>query len=102
MSSAPLIRPLVPAMALFALGVSSALAAEPVPLAAQGCVGCHGPRGTGSDAIPRIAGRPAPDIVSQMQAFATNQRAGTIMGRITRGYTDAEIAAIAAYFAAQR
>lgn len=88
-------------MAALALG-SAAGAAEPVPLAAQGCVGCHGPRGTGSDTIPRIAGRPVSDISSQMQAFAANQRPGTIMGRISRGYTDAEIAAIAAYFSAQK
>lgn len=77
-------------------------AAEPVPLAAQGCAGCHGVRGTGADPIARLAGRPASEISGQMTAFATNQRPGTIMGRIARGYTDEQIAAIAAYFAAQR
>lgn len=92
----------------FLLGVAIALpsiaahAAEPVPLAAQGCVGCHGVRGTGSDPTPRIAGRPASEITAQMQAFATNQRAGTIMGRIARGYTEADVAAIATYFSAQK
>lgn len=77
-------------------------AAEPVPLAAQGCIGCHGVRGTGSDPIPRIAGRPAAEIAMQMNAFAANQRPSTIMGRIARGYTEADIAAVAAYFAAQK
>jgi sulfide dehydrogenase cytochrome subunit len=79
-----------------------ARAAEPVPLPAQGCVGCHGVRGTGSIPIPPIAGRPAIEIVGTMKAFAANERPGTIMGRIARGYTEADIAAIAAYFAAQR
>jgi cytochrome c553 len=78
------------------------IAAEPVPLAAQGCVGCHGVRGTGSDPMPRIAGRPVAEISAQMKAFAANERPGTIMGRIARGYTDEQIAAVAAYFAAQR
>jgi sulfide dehydrogenase cytochrome subunit len=35
-----------------------------------------------------------------MRAFAANERPGTIMGRIARGYTEAEIAALAAHFAA--
>jgi sulfide dehydrogenase cytochrome subunit len=78
------------------------MAAEPVPLAAQGCVGCHGVRGTGSIPTPAIAGRPASETIGAMKAFAANERPGTIMGRIARGYTEADIAAIAAYFAAQR
>lgn len=98
----PRVRLLPALLPLLAAASAAVAAAEPVPLAAQGCVGCHGPRGTGSDPIPRIAGRPAGDITNQMKAFASNQRPGTIMGRITRGYTDAEIAAIAAYFAAQQ
>ena len=85
-----------------ALAPGQATAAEPVPLAAQGCVGCHGVRGTGSDPIPRLSGRPAAEIAMQMNAFASNQRPGTIMGRIARGYSEADIAAIAAYFAAQK
>jgi len=88
--------------AALALPSMAASAAEPVPLAAQGCVGCHGVRGTGFDPTPRIAGRPASEISAQMQAFASNQRAGTIMGRIARGYTEADIAAIAAYFSTQK
>jgi len=89
------------AMALVAL-TPAAFAAEPVPLAAQGCVGCHGVRGTGSGAIPGIAGRPAAEITTSMNAFRANARPGTIMGRIARGYSEADIAAIAAYFATAR
>ena len=85
-----------------AFAPSALFAAEPVPLSAQGCVGCHGVRGTGSDPTPRIAGRPAAEIVSQLKAVASNQRPGTIMGRIARGYSDADIVAIAAYFSAQK
>lgn len=36
-----------------------------------------------------------------MLAFRANERPATIMGRIARGYTDAEIAALAAQFAPQ-
>ncbi len=68
-------------------------------LAAQGCLGCHGLGGTGSAPVPGIAGRPAADLSAAMVAFRANERPGTIMGRIARGYTDAEIAALAAHFA---
>jgi cytochrome c553 len=97
-------RPILAGAAVMALAAfaTGARAAEPVPLAAQGCVGCHGVRGTGSGAIPGIAGRPAIEIAATMNAFRANERAGTIMGRIARGYSEAEIAAIAAYYATSR
>lgn len=79
---------------------SGSVAAEPAP--AWGCVGCHGVRGTGAPPIPAIAGRSATDIVGIMRAFAAQERSGTIMGRIAAGYTEAEIVAVAAWFAAQR
>lgn len=70
------------------------------PLAAQGCLGCHGPGGAGQPPIVGIAGRPAAETEALLKAFRANERPGTIMGRIARGYSDAEIAAAAAYFAA--
>jgi cytochrome subunit of sulfide dehydrogenase len=69
------------------------------PLAAQGCLGCHGPQGAGIGSVPGLAGRDQAELVAQMRAFRANERPGTIMGRIARGYTDAEIIATAAYFA---
>ena len=89
-------------IAAIMLSGATCFAAEPAPLAAQGCVGCHGVRGAGSDAVVALAGRSAGDIATAMKAFRANERPGTIMGRIARGYTDAEIAAIADYFASVR
>jgi cytochrome subunit of sulfide dehydrogenase len=83
-----------------ALGVLLLAAAGPAPLPAQGCLGCHGPEGRGSGAVPALAGREAAEIIAAMQAFQAGQRPATIMDRIARGYTAAEIAAVAAYFAA--
>ena len=71
------------------------------PLAAQGCLGCHGPQGAGIGSVPGLAGRPQAELVAQMAAFRANERPGTIMGRIARGYTEAETLAVAAYFAQQ-
>ena len=71
------------------------------PLAAQGCVGCHGPNGAGIGGVPGLAGRDRAELIAQMNAFRANERPATIMGRIARGYTEAEIIATAEYFARQ-
>lgn len=72
------------------------------PLAVEGCVGCHGPNSGGSGSIAGIAGRDAREISTALLAFRAGERSGTIMGRIAKGYTDDEIAAIAAYLAGLR
>src|SRR3712207_8539135 len=74
----------------------------PAPLAAEGCLGCHGPGGAGSGGIPAIAGRDAAELRALMAAFRANERTATIMGRVARGYTEPEIAAVAEHFAGQR
>jgi len=82
-------------------GLTGPVAAQ-APLAAQGCVGCHGPDGRGGGSTPGLAGRPADELTALMVAFRANERPGTIMGRIARGYTDAEIAAVSQHFAGVR
>jgi cytochrome c553 len=37
-----------------------------------------------------------------MRAFKSGARPQTVMGRIARGFTDAEVGAVAAWFAQQR
>jgi len=83
-------------------GGAAGTPAAPAPLAAQGCIGCHGPNGTGSGGTPAITGRDRAEFAATMAAFRANERQGTIMNRIARGYTDAEIAAMASHFAAIR
>jgi len=81
---------------------ASAPAWAQAPLAPQGCIACHGQAGAGSPPIPALAGRPKADIEAAMLAFRKNERPNSIMGRIARGYTDAEITTVAAWFAAQK
>ena len=64
------------------------------------CFNCHGAEGRGHSAIPPLAGLPAAYIVEQMNAFKAGTRQATLMHQLAKGYTDAEIAAAAAYFAA--
>ncbi len=66
---------------------------------AQNCFVCHGPGAKGSLAIVALAGRPKELIAQQMLAFKADQRPGTIMNRIAKGYGDEQIAAIAEFVA---
>jgi cytochrome c553 len=66
------------------------------------CTGCHPASSQVASPVPRLAGLERAAIVRAMNEFRTRQRAGTVMDRIARGFTDAEIEAIAAWYAAQR
>jgi sulfide dehydrogenase cytochrome subunit len=79
----------------------SAAALEP-PAGASSCSGCHAVRRGVHTAVPPLAGRPAADIVAQMHAFKSGQKASTVMQRIAKGFTDAEVEAIAAWYAQQK
>ncbi len=54
-----------------------------------------------SIATAAAAGRKAEEIVAQMRAFRSGQRDATVMDRIAKGYSDAEVDAIAAWYEAQ-
>ena len=52
--------------------------------------------------MPRLINRNPGDIVAAMEGFKSGQLPGTVMGRIAKGFTDAEIKAIAIWYGAQR
>ena len=71
-------------------------------LAAQ-CAQCHGTNGHALDgaAVPGLAGLPAPYLVAQMKSFKAGTRAGSVMPQLAKGFSDAQINILAAFFAAQ-
>jgi cytochrome c553 len=85
------------ALALTGLG----FAAEAPPGAAS-CSGCHPAKAGVSSAVPRLNGRDPAQIVTAMQEFRTGGRPATVMDRIAKGFSDDEIKAIAAWYAAQK
>lgn len=68
------------------------------------CANCHGTNGKTVDgsSVPALAGMPAGYVVEQMKAFKAGTRTATVMHQIAKGYNDAQIEAIAGYFAAQK
>jgi sulfide dehydrogenase cytochrome subunit len=88
------------AVATAPIAAAHAASPEPPPGAAS-CSGCHA-AGTKVDTpVPRLAGRKGADIVTEMQAFKTGQKPSTVMDRIAKGFSDAEIQAIADWYAEQ-
>jgi cytochrome subunit of sulfide dehydrogenase len=51
--------------------------------------------------VPGLAGLPASYIADQMKAFKAGTRPATVMHQLAKGYSDAQIDQLAAYFAAQ-
>jgi sulfide dehydrogenase cytochrome subunit len=88
---------------IVALWLSGTGAAETVPARgvalAYTCVTCHGPEGHSQGAIPSLATLSSADIVTALQAFRAETRPSTVMHRIARGLDDADITAVATYFA---
>jgi cytochrome c553 len=95
--------PKVVAAAIGVLSIAAAVvaSAEP-PAGAVSCSGCHPASAKVTSPVPRLAGQDRAAIVRAMQDFRSGQRAGTVMDRIAKGFTDDEIQALAEWFAAQK
>ena len=63
------------------------------------CAICHG---TNAGGLPNLAGQPGDYIAKQLRDFRDGKRPATIMHQISKGYTEPQIDALAAYFAAQK
>ena len=74
--------------------------AATVAVLAASCVSCHGPDGRSSTAIPSIAGQPESRLLARLQSFkAAAAPEATIMTRLIKGYDEAQIQALARWFA---
>jgi len=66
---------------------------------AHTCAGCHGTNGSSvGPASPSIAAFEVETFVEMMEAFQADDRPGTVMNRIAKGYSEAEITAMAEFF----
>ncbi len=84
-----------------ALAGAAHAAAPEAPPGASACSGCHAASANVETPVPRLVGKNPSEIVAAMQAFRNGQRPATIMDRIAKGFSDAEIEAIANWYAEQ-
>ena len=93
------------ALSAAALAVSaSAFAAPPTPgMLSNACAGCHGAHGASAGpSMPSLANQSKEAIVVAMKKFKSGERPGTIMGRLAKGYSDADFVAMGDFFSKQK
>ena len=88
-------------IACVSIAAATVASAEP-PAGAAACSGCHPSSARGPSPVARLAGRDRAEIIKAMQEFRSGERAATVMDRIAKGFTEAEIQAIAAWYAEQK
>ena len=84
-------------LAAAALVLAAAGPAMTEPPGAESCTGCH----VSGGGVGVLQGRPAPDLVRQMEAYRSGNQPATLMNRIVKGFTPEEVTALSAWFAAQ-
>ena len=89
------------ALAVLTAAPAAAASLGPPP-GATSCSGCHTAKPTPPDQPPSLNGRNAAEIVASVKAFRASERPATLMDRIAKGFSDEEIAAIAAWYQAQK
>jgi cytochrome subunit of sulfide dehydrogenase len=83
---------------------ATALAAPPTPeMISYACAGCHGTNGGSAGlTMPSLAAQSKTAIVDAMKKFKSGERPSTVMGRLAKGYTDADFDAMATFFSRQK
>lgn len=85
-----------------AAGLAQAQDAAQVRSWAASCANCHGTDGRAQPGMESLAGANKDDMVKKMLDFKAGRKPATIMHQLAKGYSDEQIVAIAAYFAAQK
>lgn len=82
----------------------SAQASPPTPeMLSLACAGCHGTNGgSAGPTMPSLASQSKSAIVDAMKKFKSGERPATVMGRLAKGYTDTDFAAMGEYFSKQK
>ena len=98
------LRTQLAAFALTSLAASTAMAQTAATLnvrsLAATCASCHGTEGrpVSGSALAPLAGMPREAMLAQFKAFKDGSRPATVMHQLAKGYTDAQVEAMATYF----
>jgi len=87
-------------LGLAALGAHAQV--SQVKVWAAACANCHGTDGRAQPGMEALAGKDKDEITQKMLDFKSGRKPATLMHQIAKGYSDEQIAQIAAYFAAQK
>ncbi|MBN9341885.1 MAG: c-type cytochrome [Comamonadaceae bacterium] len=88
------------ALLLAPLAAGAQLRVQDASMLAGTCVNCHGPEGRSTGAIPSLRGHTAGYLLQRLRAFRAGQAPdATVMTRLMKGYDDAQVEALAQWFA---
>jgi cytochrome c553 len=68
---------------------------------ASACGSCHGTNGHGVGGMESLAGYPKEIMIKTVRDFRSGAKPATLMHQLAKGYNDAQIEAIASFYAAQ-
>jgi len=92
---------------------AAALASAPLAASAQlpyphtgrdlaaSCAICHGTSGVNAGGMPNLAGQSREQLVRNLRDFRDGKKPATIMHQISKGLTEEQIEAVAAFWSAQ-
>ena len=69
---------------------------------AAACANCHGTDGHALKGMEALAGKDKDEMLQKLMDFKSGRKPATLMHQISKGYTDEQLAQLAAYFAAQK
>ncbi|WP_349276727.1 c-type cytochrome [Polaromonas hydrogenivorans] len=69
---------------------------------AASCAACHGTQGMAQSGMASLAGLNKDALLQTMLDFKTGKKPATLMQQIAKGYSDEQLAALAAYFSSAR
>jgi sulfide dehydrogenase cytochrome subunit len=91
------------AIAACALSTAATAAPPDAQMLSHACAGCHGTNGGSAGlTMPSLASQSKTSITEAMKKFKSGERPSTVMGRLAKGYSDAEIDLMAEYFSKQK
>ncbi|NIC42148.1 c-type cytochrome [Aquabacterium sp. A08] len=96
------ILPLIAAGVLGATALGAHAQVSQVKVWAAACANCHGTNGRAQPGMEALAGKDKDELAQKMLDFKSGRKPATIMHQLSKGYSDEQIHAIAAYFAAQK
>ena len=82
-------------MGMLAVAASAgARADQSARLMADSCTVCHGQDAHGPGSIPSLAGKHPDELMKTLKGFRDGSRPATVMDRLVRGYSTAQLQAI--------
>ena len=88
----------IPVCLGLALMAAPAAEAGPINVMADSCSGCHGTDGQSLGAMPAFNTKTADELKKMLRDYRTGAREATVMDRIMKGYSDAQLDAIVDYY----